>query len=803
VKIGVYYGAKPPMECGGYTFETSIGRELMGASGHEYIFFVPRALVPEVQKRAVRVVPVDAIWGRRFTSGVKRLFNKIANGIGLPSFFRRTGWLDDLIVANQVEFFFNLTPFQNTEIVPYLTVIWDLQHRKQPFFPETTAEGRWVLWEAKFSRLTQRAAGIVCGTPTAMRELTRFYGIDDARIHVVPFPVPENFQRAHPVTTCGDSNVRPYVFYPASYWPHKNHVNLLLGLHELRKRNQLDFDLICVGQDGGNLTYLRNFARELNISDHVQFLGYVSDERMVQLYRQALLLVYVTLFGPDNFPPLEAFAAECPVVVGKWDGAEEQLGNAALYVDATDPMQIADAILRMRLDADLRAEHVRRGLELANRRTCRAYIASLEQIFDYYARIRRNWGPSAMYRNYPLLATLRRLFGVVPITDERRSIWFVAADNHGYSGQREAVRLVFENLNGAFWRPGWLLIPAIDRRRRDVVARLLFPPKLLFAWLRYFRLCFTRAILHISLAQSRFGMVRDVAPLLLARLLGARSPAVVSLNGGLFEHWTFQQWESRLLRTVVTNATAVTVVTEFQREAAIELGLPPEKVRVVQNSCERINYSESAIISKHSESGPIRVLFLSNLIAAKGYPIYLGALEALGDSQGRPIEAVLCGPVLASPYSTEFPTVRAATDWINRCIARINLSSRVRITWTRGASGDEKWDLFRQSHIFVLPTSYAVEAQPISIIEAMAFGCCVISTDLPGVACLFDSGSAVLMKQPTIASLQVEIERLTADSGLRSRMAIGAFNHYNETIALDEYVARWTSLLMHLNAGRA
>ena len=54
---------------------------------------------------------------------------------------------------------------------------------------------------------------------------------------------------------------------------------------------------------------------------------------LIALYRHALALTFVSYFGPDNLPPLEAFALGCPVITSAIEGVDEQLGNAALYVN--------------------------------------------------------------------------------------------------------------------------------------------------------------------------------------------------------------------------------------------------------------------------------------------------------------------------------------------------------------------------------------------------------------------------------------------------------------------------------------
>ena len=64
----------------------------------------------------------------------------------------------------------------------------------------------------------------------------------------------------------------------------------------------------------------------------------------MKLYTNAFSLVYPSFFGPENMPPLEAFALGCPVIASEVSGAKEQLGNAAILFDPRDENDLARKI---------------------------------------------------------------------------------------------------------------------------------------------------------------------------------------------------------------------------------------------------------------------------------------------------------------------------------------------------------------------------------------------------------------------------------------------------------------------------
>jgi glycosyltransferase involved in cell wall biosynthesis len=277
--------------------------------------------------------------------------------------------------------------------IPYVTVVWDLQHRRQPFFPEVSDDGKWAYRERWLSTVLRRAALVVAGTTVGQEEIERFYGVLPERIRIIPHPTPTFVSRAE---NRDAKRLLPsdYLFYPAQFWPHKNHANLLEALALLR-REGLDLSLALTGSDQGNEAFIRQTAQRLGIASHVHLLGFVSQPELVSLYRNALALAYVTFFGPENLPPLEAFAAGCPVIASRVAGAEEQLGDAALLVDPRRPEEIAAAVKRLRGDASLRAQLVERGSRRAAERTPVRVVESICAWLDEFESTRRCWPPGA------------------------------------------------------------------------------------------------------------------------------------------------------------------------------------------------------------------------------------------------------------------------------------------------------------------------------------------------------------------------------------------------------------------------
>jgi glycosyltransferase involved in cell wall biosynthesis len=125
--------------------------------------------------------------------------------------------------------------------------------------------------------------------------------------------------------------------------------------------------------------------------DQILFPGFVSRQDLIALYRHAVALVYPTYFGPENLPPLEAFALGCPVIASDIPGHAEQFGTAAVLVDPRRPDLWAEEINRLRGDSLLRDSRITLGRERAARFTSDDFARNLLKLMDEFATYRSCW----------------------------------------------------------------------------------------------------------------------------------------------------------------------------------------------------------------------------------------------------------------------------------------------------------------------------------------------------------------------------------------------------------------------------
>jgi glycosyltransferase involved in cell wall biosynthesis len=415
MRIALFLGGYVQANSGVYTFEQQLLyalAEFKNSSDHEFFVFgwsqdVPVEISSSSHIHFDRNVK-NSKTGFRFKFA-KLVYSKIFKHINQTYIIKFQIFIKNLlfneslnilkkIEAYQIEMAWFLALDCPTMEIPYIATVWDVQHRLQPYFPEVSTKGKWINRETYFSETLRRAAFIVTGTKVGQREIEQLFNIPSERIRVIPFPTPKFALAAFDDSNSVRDKIlkkynisQDYLFYPAQFWPHKNHIGLLLALKHLKEDYNLSFLMAFTGSDKGNFEFIKQKVDALSLSKQVIFTGFVPPEDLVSLYQNAFALTFTSFFGPDNLPPLEAFALGCPVIASSVPGAEEQLGNAAILVDPKDPLEIAKAIIALKENPDLRQTLIQRGHARAKQWTGQDYIREICTILDDFVPIRRCW----------------------------------------------------------------------------------------------------------------------------------------------------------------------------------------------------------------------------------------------------------------------------------------------------------------------------------------------------------------------------------------------------------------------------
>jgi glycosyltransferase involved in cell wall biosynthesis len=156
---------------------------------------------------------------------------------------------------------------------------------------------------------------------------------------------------------------REFLLFVGSRAPYKNFDSLLEAFNESRLYQSMD--LLVLG--GGPLTVKEtDLATKLGVAENVIVVPEASDTLLAEAYSGAQLLVYPSLCEGFGFPPLEAMALGCPVLVSNTSSLPEVCRDAPFYFDPHDKNALVPALLCAATDRTARDLAVRRGIPVAD-----------------------------------------------------------------------------------------------------------------------------------------------------------------------------------------------------------------------------------------------------------------------------------------------------------------------------------------------------------------------------------------------------------------------------------------------------
>ena len=231
---------------------------------------------------------------------------------------------------------------------PFVTMNWDAGHKCTYAFPELLenyeAREKWYRVDM------QKSISIFVESESSKEEFAHFFAIPENKIEIVPLfaggvvdmTVSDDEQKQL-LSTLGLEKLS-YFYYPAQFWAHKNHYNLILAFKRLISEKSADKKLVLSGSDKGNKQYIVTLIEALGLRESVKVLGFISNEEVYTLYKNSIALVMPTFLGPTNMPLLEATSLQTAVICSDLKGHREMCKEGALYADPANPAKWFEAM---------------------------------------------------------------------------------------------------------------------------------------------------------------------------------------------------------------------------------------------------------------------------------------------------------------------------------------------------------------------------------------------------------------------------------------------------------------------------
>lgn len=256
------------------------------------------------------------------------------------------------------------------------------------FFPGRGQKSwfRRMIYRFVIKKTCQNAKRIIAITKNTKQDIIRLLGVNPEKITVIYEAVPKNYK-----VISNDQKIKkikhkfniskPYVMYVGQWRDHKNIVRMIRAFSLLRRRYNIDYQLVMVGKVDDKYPQIKATIKELELTDQVVFMGYVPDFELPYVYNGAEFFVWPSLYEGFGLPPLEAMACGTPVVSSNASCMPEVLGDAAYYFNPLNVESIAKSMADMSGSYSLKREFRLKGLRQARKYS---FEQSAKQTYKIY-----------------------------------------------------------------------------------------------------------------------------------------------------------------------------------------------------------------------------------------------------------------------------------------------------------------------------------------------------------------------------------------------------------------------------------
>ena len=266
------------------------------------------------------------------------------------------------------------------DLIPLLFPHYTGRSKKRRMFPLY----KWIM-----GRVARRADAILADSECTRKDVLTALNVPGKKVHRVHLGVDEKFSPG-PATGRIRRTFRisgKLLLCVARQDPYKNVIAAVKALELItNRRSDLNCQMLIVGEKDPRYPEVGEYISRRNLSGKVVTTDYLGDNDLVDAYREADVLVHLSLYEGFGLPPLEAMACGTPVVSSDRSSLPEVLGDAAVFTNPYNVPQAAEKIIAVLTDQELRNRLIAKGREQAARYT---WDDTARRVMEMYRKVAR------------------------------------------------------------------------------------------------------------------------------------------------------------------------------------------------------------------------------------------------------------------------------------------------------------------------------------------------------------------------------------------------------------------------------
>ena len=248
--------------------------------------------------------------------------------------------------------------------VPTLLTVHDLSFLRDP---ESASPGLRGYLEIAVKRSVRLATHVLADSQSTKDDLIELYSTPENKITVLYPGVSSDFRpiidpaKLRQVRKRYKLGTEPFVLSVGTLQPRKNHLTLIKAF-EIALGDS-EYNLVLAGGKGWSYEEVYDLVESRGLQNRVLFPGFVAEDDLSALYSSAHIMTFPSLYEGFGLPVLEAMACGLPVIASSVSSLPEVTGNAALLVDPSNVEDMADAMLKLVENVDLRKSLSNKGFK--------------------------------------------------------------------------------------------------------------------------------------------------------------------------------------------------------------------------------------------------------------------------------------------------------------------------------------------------------------------------------------------------------------------------------------------------------
>ncbi len=216
-----------------------------------------------------------------------------------------------------------------------------------------------------FPRFASKASRIATVSAFSGKDIANTYSVPESKIDIVYNGASDGFKPIPETDRCivrdrytGGKN---YFLFIGTLHQRKNIANLLLAFDQFKKRSGAEHMLVLAGTKRWWTKEMEDAYSSMAHYKDVVFTGRIPDTELYSLTASAFALTYVSLFEGFGIPIIEAFCCDVPVICSNTTSMPEIAGDAALLVNPFSVEDIANAMIKLQSEKQLRSNLIEKG----------------------------------------------------------------------------------------------------------------------------------------------------------------------------------------------------------------------------------------------------------------------------------------------------------------------------------------------------------------------------------------------------------------------------------------------------------